>query len=56
MNVLTNILIYQEMKEERKKLLELGLTPLEIEGYFEFYLDTYITLEDNTKQGETYAI
>ena len=47
MNPLANILLYQEMLEERKELRLLGLTSEEIECYFEFYIDSYLTLEDN---------
>ena len=47
MNPFAAILLYQEMHEERESLKNLGLTAEEIDGYFEYYIDSYIPIEDN---------
>ena len=47
MKAFQSLLLYQEMKEEREELESLGLTTEDIEGYFDFYVDTYLELEEN---------
>ena len=47
MNPLAAILLYQEMEEERTELRELGLTDEEIDGYFEYFIDSYVPMGNN---------
>jgi hypothetical protein len=42
MNPLAQILLYQEIEEDKKELTNLGLTEEDIEGYVAFYIDSYI--------------
>jgi hypothetical protein len=35
-----------ELEDERKELEDLGLEDIEIEGYFDFYIDNYFKVVD----------
>ena len=44
------LLLLEDQKREREQLEKLGLTPEEIDGYFEFYLENYYKVTEMTKQ------
>ena len=56
MNPLEQLLLYAEMEEERKALINLGLTEEDISGYFDFYVDSYVPEVDTQSKGADYAI
>ena len=39
---LDNLLLFQEMEEERAELKDIGLTNEEIDSYFDFYIPAFV--------------